>query len=328
MRGWAGEAADPRRPARWGTVTRLPHTPRMTTDVHQHLWPPVFVAALRHRRRAPRLEGWTLQLPGERPWEIDPRHHDPAARAKLAAADGDDRVLVAQSAALGLDRLPEREAAELAEAWLQGALALPAPFHAWAAACTPDAGMLTSALDRGAVGLEVAADAMAAPDGLDRLAPLLDTLNARDGAVLVHPGPAGAADAEGRPRWWAPVVVYVSQLHAAWWAWAAGGRARWPRVRVCFVALAGLAPLHVERHRARGGGPLASDPLTFVETSSYGERAIDAVGRVLGIDVICHGSDRPYAEPHIPDLGAAALHALRVRNPSRLLAGTFQEVHA
>ena len=300
----------------------------MTTDVHQHLWPPQFVAALRLRRRAPRLDGWTLHLPGEPPWELDPRDHDVAARAALAAADGDERVLVAPSAALGLDRLPTAEAEELAGAWLDGALALPPPFRAWAGGGSLDAGALSVALDAGAVGLELAADALAAPDGLDRLAPLLDTLAARGAAVLVHPGPAGRAAAEGRPRWWAPVVAYVSQLHAAWWAWIAGGRARWPRLPVCFAALAGLAPLHAERHRARGGDPLPSDPLTFVETSSYGERAIDAIGRVLGIDVICHGSDRPYAAPRLPDLGEAARHALRVRNPARLLAGTSQEAPA
>src|SRR3712207_6858876 len=49
------------------------------------------------------------------------------------------------------------------------------------------------------------------------------------------------SDAPGRPGWWAPVVSYVAQLHAAWWAWVAGGRERWPRLRVCFAALAGLA---------------------------------------------------------------------------------------
>jgi len=49
---------------------------------------------------------------------------------------------------------------------------------------------------------------------------------------------------------------------------------------------------------------------------------------VLGIDVICHGSDRPYAAPRLPDLGEAARHALRVRNPARLLAGTSQEAPA
>ena len=77
---------------------------------------------------------------------------------------------------------------------------------------------------------------------------------------------------------------------------------------------------------ARGGdGPLARgvvDPLMFVETSSYGSRAVDSVLRVLGVDMLVFGSDRPYAEPH-PDLGlgGAARHAIRVTNPARLLRG-------
>src|ERR687894_646062 len=125
--------------------------------------------------------------------------------------------------------------------------------------------------------------------------PRLDVLRAAGAPLLVHPGPAGAHDAASRPGWWAPVVPYVAQLHAAWWAWVAGGRARHPQLPVCFAALAGLGPLHGERHRARGGAGRAVDPLTFVETSSYGTLAIDAVIRVLGVDVVCYGSDRPYA---------------------------------
>ncbi|HWT24075.1 MAG TPA: hypothetical protein VN213_11265, partial [Solirubrobacteraceae bacterium] len=77
----------------------------MPTDVHQHLWPPAFLEALRGRREPPRLDGWTLHLAGERPCPIEPGDHHVATRAALADADGDDRVLVAPSAALGLDRL-------------------------------------------------------------------------------------------------------------------------------------------------------------------------------------------------------------------------------
>jgi hypothetical protein len=302
--------------------------PPVSVDLHQHVWPESFLAALRARRRRPRLAGWELQLPGERTWAIDPADHDVDARAAIAAADGDELVCVAPSAALGLDRLARAEAEELAAAWLDGALALPPPFRPWAMVGIrePDPRALREALERGAIGLEVAADVLAAADGLDRLGPLLDVLEEAGAALLVHPGPAGGDDAPGRPEWWAPVVPYVAQLHAAWWAWAAAGRDRHPGLRVCFAALAGLGPLHGERWRARGGGRAAIDPLAFVETSSYGTQAVDAVVRALGIDVVCHGSDRPYAEPPHPALGDAALHAIRTTNPGRLLARSLEEV--
>jgi hypothetical protein len=79
----------------------------------------------------------------------------------------------------------------------------------------------------------------------------------------------------------------------------------------------------------RGGGAGgAVDALTFVETSSYGTQAIDAVVRVLGVDVVCHGSDRPYAASRLPALGSAVVHAVHSRNPERLLAHALQEVPA
>jgi 6-methylsalicylate decarboxylase len=297
----------------------------MTVDVHQHLWPEPFLAALSARREPPRLDGWTLHLAGERPYAVDASAHDPERRAEDAE---EALICVAASAALGIDRLPPDEAAELAAAWLEGALELPEPFAAWATAGVrePDPEALRDALRRGAVGLEVAADTLAAPGGLDRLAPLLEALEDEGGALLVHPGPAGAADSPDRPRWWAAVVPYVAQLHAAWWAWTDGGRSRHPTLRVCFAALAGLGPLHGERQRARGGAAGRVDPQTFVETSSYGTQAVDAVLRVLGVDVVCHGSDQPYAEPARLALGDAALHAIQTRNPGRLLARTPEEV--
>ncbi len=291
-------------------------------DLHQHLWPDRFLAGLRARRRPPRLEGWTLELfEGDR-WPIDPAAHDPRTRPR-----GEQLIALAPSAALGIDRLAPAEAAELAEAWLAGVLALGQPYAPWAIAGTvaPDPAALTAALDRGAIGLEVAADALAAPDGLDLLAPLLQVLD--DRPLLVHPGPTAGLEAL-RPRWWTPTVEYTAQLNAAWWAWADGGRARFPRLPVCFVALAGLGPLHAERQRARGGVDAPVDPLTFVETSSYGTRAVDAVLRVLGVDVICHGTDRPYAEPVALDLDPAARHAITDANPARLLPRSILEVSA
>lgn len=300
---------------------------KMLIDVHQHLWPAPFLRVLRARRRPPRLDGWTLELFGGDRYAIDPADHDPAMRDH-----GEGLIALAVSAALGIDRLPPDDAAEMADAWLDAGLALGPPFCVWATAGTvdPDPDALQQALRRGAVGLEVAADALAAPDGLDRLAPLLEALG--DHPLLVHPGPTAGEEAL-RPPWWTPTVSYVNQLNAAWWAWAGGGgglggRERFPALPVCFVALAGLGPLHAERQRARGGAAATVDPLAYVETSSYGTRAVDAVLRVLGVDVICHGSDRPYADPAQLDLDPAAQHAIQHINPARLLARTTQEVLA
>src|SRR4051794_26676745 len=106
----------------------------MTVDLHQHLWPAPFLRALRARPRPPRLDGWTLELEGEPPFRVDPAAHDVGARTEQALAEGLELVAVAPSAVLGIDRLPEAEGRALADAWLEGALELPAPFRAWAPA--------------------------------------------------------------------------------------------------------------------------------------------------------------------------------------------------
>jgi hypothetical protein len=90
-----------------------------------------------------------------------------------------------------------------------------------------------------------------------------------------------------------------------------------------FAAGAGLAPVHHERYAARGGRPGPVDPLIHVDTSSYGPQGLDALARVLGIDALVLGSDRPYAAPVAPQqsqpMGDAALRAIRVTNPRRVL---------
>nr|BFE34283.1 hypothetical protein GCM10010200_065340 [Actinomadura rugatobispora] len=288
-------------------------------DVHQHLWGAPLIEALRARRTPPFLDGWTLHLDGEPPYEVDPADHDPALRAGLARADGLGLALVSLSTPLGAEWLPPGEAWPLLDAYHEGAAALPEPFGAWASTCVRkiDADATARALDLPVAGLQLPATALADADGYDRCAPLLDLLQERDLPLFVHPGPAPASS--GAPAWWAALVPYVQQMHAAWFAFRAHGRPRHPRLRVCFAMLAGLAPLHGERLAARGGGRGTVDPDAFVETSSYGPRAADSAVRALGVDVIVHGTDRPYAAPRDLALGEAAHHAFRVTNPHRLL---------
>ncbi|MFH9423799.1 amidohydrolase [Streptomyces sp. NPDC017529] len=293
----------------------------MPTDVHQHYWPPQFTELLRTRRAPPRLDGWTLHLPGEPPYAVDPAGHDLTARTELARADGLDRALVSLSSPLGIEHLPPAEAAPLLDAFHDGALALPAPFGVWASPCLadPDPAPVERLLRRGCAGLQLPATALLDAAGWAYCAPLVDAAVRHDKPLFVHPG-AAPAPAPSGPPWWPALVPYLHQLHASWFAFRAFGRPRHPRLRVCFAALAGLAPLHGERLTARGGRDRGRvDPGVFHETSSYGTRAVDAVVRAAGIDVVVSGSDRPYAVPVLPDLGAAAVHALRTANPARLL---------
>ncbi len=295
-------------------------------DIHQHVWPDALVEELRRRSQPPRLDGWTLHTSGEPPFEVNPADHDIAQRSALAARDGVDLVVIGLSSPLGIEYLAPEEAEPLLDAYHNGVADLGSPFAGWAAACLTeiDVAGLTKQLDRGLAGLQLPAGALAEESGFRWCAPLLDVLAERDLPLFIHPGPSvGAA---GGPAWWAAIVPYVQQLHAAWFAFRAFGRPTYPSLRVCFTALAGLGPLHGERLAARGGAdPLTRgvvDPRMFVETSSYGNRAADSVMRVLGVDMLVFGSDRPYAQPR-PDLGLGepARHLIRVTNPVRLLRG-------
>ena len=299
-----------------------PPTSRGYLDIHQHLWPRGFVEALRRRFEPPFLDGWNLRLPDEPDFAVTPADHDIALRAEL---DGQaEFVGVSLSSPLGLEYLHPDVAVPLIDVWHTEAALLPRPFGFWAAmalrAAEPEG--LAKVLAAGAVGWQVPATALSEPGDVEKMGPLLAVCESAGKPVLIHPGPARPdGQARARPPWWPAVVDYPAQLGAAWWSWYEAGRSQFPDLRVCFAAGAGLAPVHHERMTARGGGRLRLDPLTFVETSSYGPRAVDALIRVLGIDVIVNGTDRPYAGPTDFALGDAAHHAVRVTNPTRLLEG-------
>lgn len=292
-----------------------------TIDVHQHLWPTALLEALRRRTAPPVLRGWMLHTAGEAPFAVRPDDHDPAVRSALDPAT--THALVSLSSPLGIENLPPDEAHPLLAAWHQGVLGLSEPFAGWASVSSrePDVDGLKGLFSDGLCGLQVPAGDLATPAALERVAPVLRRCEELGRPVLVHPGPV-LRSAPDLPGWWPAVVDYPAQLQAAWWSWRHVGRALLPELRICFVAGAGLAPLHHERLAARGGGRSVVDPNAYVDTSSYGRQGVDGLIRALGIDVIVLGSDRPYVTPFTdPYLGAAADHALRVANPTRLLEG-------
>jgi 6-methylsalicylate decarboxylase len=297
-------------------------------DVHQHLWTEGFVAALARRDVAPLVRrdgrGLVARVPGEPDSPFGPAMHDPGLRAAALRAGGQDRALVCMSTPLGVEALLEDEARPLLAAWHDGVFAAGDPFGVWGAlplhGATP--ADVDALLDRGAVGVSLPASAIAGPHELDAAGPLLARLAERDAPLFVHPGPAAAGAPRAPAPWWPALTGYVFDVHAAWHAFAAWGRAAHPRLRVCFAMLAGLAPLHAERSTVRGGPAGPPDPLVFYDISSYGPRAIAAMAGAAGLDQLVTGSDRPVVEPPVrPPLGADVAALMATVNVHRLLHG-------
>jgi len=280
----------------------------MQIDVHQHFWTEPLLDCLAARRTLPfvrRSNGLTiLHSAGEQPYLVDVEAESAGRRASQVEADNLDLALVALSSAIGVEALPRAQACELIEAHLQGALELPETFATWGpVALDPvDPDDVDRLLARGCVGVSLPAAALAGPDALAQLVPLLARIEARGATLFVHPGPApGTVRAEAslsEPLWWRPLTDYVSQMQAAWLTFATLGRREHPRLRVLFAMLAGCAPLLSERLQARGGPEVElRDPLSFYDTSSFGPAAVETLARRVGSEQLVYGSDRPVVEP-------------------------------
>jgi hypothetical protein len=301
------------------------------TDVHQHLWPEGFVAALAGRAQAPSVRrdgrGWVVRVPGEPDSPFGPATHDPAVRAAGLRAGGLERALLCMSTPLGVEALAEEEARPLLDAWHDGVFAAGGAFGVWGALPVHGghADDVDALLDRGAVGVSLPAAALADPAAVEAAGPLLEALERRGAPLLVHPGPVGppAPDAGRGAAWWPALTTYVSDVHLAWHAFLGFGRAQHPALRVCFAMLAGLAPLHAERLAVRGGpADAVNDPNIFYDTSSYGPRAVAAMAGVVGLDQLVTGTDRPVVDPPLrPPLGERAAVAMSTTNVHRLLHG-------
>jgi 6-methylsalicylate decarboxylase len=305
----------------------------VATDVHQHLWPEGFVAALARRDVAPSVRrdgrGWVIAVPGEPDSPFGDATHDPAARAASLRASGLDRALLCMSTPLGVEALDEDQARPLLDAWHDGVFAAGDAFGVWGALPVHGAtsGDVDALLDRGAVGISLPAAALASPSRIAAAGPVLAALAARDAPLFVHPGPIATPGADARDdgdaAWWPALTTYVSDVHLAWHAFLGFGRPDHPTLRVCFAMLAGLAPLHAERLALRGGPAEAiNDPNLFYDTSSYGPRAIAAMAGVVGVDQLVTGSDRPVVDPPlVPPLGTDAEVLMTTTNVQRLLDG-------
>jgi hypothetical protein len=282
----------------------------MTFDVHQHLWPEAFVSALSRRTEAPCLEdrGRVLRL-AEGSYDLDLGAHDLVRRLALLDRDGIDVAVVSLQSTLGAERHPE----------------LVAAYHDSIAELVEAAGGRLRAFAcgecrEGFVGACVSAERLLA--GIDELARELEHA---EQILFVHPGPAPVPP-DGAPPWWPAVVDYTAQLQAAFAAWIAGGATRFPRLPVVFAILAGGAPFQLERLRSRGvDEPDALGPNVYLETSSYGRRALTLCLDAYGPDRLLYGSDVPVIDPRptlkaLRGLGRDVFDAVAHENPTRLFA--------
>jgi hypothetical protein len=281
-------------------------------DLHQHLWPEAFISALAGRATVPYLRGSTVQL-SEGGFELDLREHELERRLAALDRDGTELAVVSLQTTVGLDGLPPDERARLVEIWEEGIRELVAASGGRLAALSAGGSR------EGFVGAAVGSDRLA---DLDGLAPLLDAIDRQGGFLFVHPS-GGPIDAH--PPWWSAVAVYPAQMQAAYLSWLAHGQARWPSLSVVFAILAGGAPFQLERLATRGvdvRSTLHSN--VFLDTASYGRRALELCIETFGVAQLVYGSDIPVADPAptlraVLGFGESVAHMIRDLNPARLL---------
>ena len=287
----------------------------MTTDVHQHLWPEPFVAALSARTTPPRLAGSNLYLDGEPVWPLNLELNELETRLALLDRWEIERAVVSLLPTVGLGRVPADEADDLAGVWEAGILELA---RAAPGRIVP---LATRTPAEGFAGLCVEAPELL---DLDAIEPRLEALVRSGGFLFVHPGPANAPD--GAPDWWTAIVDYTAQMQAAYASWLASGAARWPELDIVFAILAGGAPFQLERMAARGlderGAML---PRVWFDTATYGRRAMDLVLSTFGVERMIFGSDIPVVDPQpgieaVRSFGEAVATAVFSANPYHLLA--------
>ena len=285
-----------------------------TYDLHQHLWPEGFIAALRARHTPPLLDGTDLVTPEGR-FTLDLADHDPGERVATLDRAGVDVAVLSLQPSLGLALLDEAERDDLENAWLEGIGQLVGSGDGRFLALSP------TRHREGFAGVCVGATALL---DLDASAPVLDEVERRGELLFVHPD-AGAPPDSSKPSWWGWAVGYPSQMQAAYLAWLAGGRERWPHLRVLFAILAGGGPLQLERLAQRGLDVRSTlDPNVFIDVATYGRRAIELCIETFGVTQLAYGSDTPIVDAQstlaaVRGFGDSVARILQIDTPTRLL---------
>ena len=242
-------------------------------DIHQHLWPEAFVDVLSRRRRAPRLRGAKLEIQGDTVWDVDLDVHRVDRRLALLDRFELETAVVSLQPTLG-PRPPSGRRPGRARRGVGGR------------ACS------SSPVNGGSSRLRHRGRATASPGSSSRRSSCSTCRRWRRGSMrcVTHGGflfvhPATATVPAGKPDWWPAVVDYAAQMQAAYAAWLLDGVEQWPDLDVVFAILAGGAPFQMERLASRGVEERAAvRPRVWLDTASYGSRALDFTMSALGID--------------------------------------------
>ena len=287
----------------------------MTTyDVHQHLWPQGFVAALRARDAPPFIDGDVLTTQEGR-HAIQLADHDLTSRLRILDRDEIDVAVLSLQTSLGLEALAADERDPLEAAWVEGVLGLVATSEGRLLAFSPS--IVRSGFAGVSIGSSVLTD-------LDSATSVLDEAEASGTVVFVHPD-AGRSPGGARPPWWDWVTGYPARMQEAYLAWLAFGRDRWPTLHIVFAMLAGGGPFQLERLARRGVDVRSAlDPNTFFEVSTHGRRAIELCVETFGVGQLAYGSDTPVVDSRptldaVRGFGDAVTHVLQTDTPTRLL---------
>ena len=273
-------------------------------DVHQHLWPEQLIAALSRRTKPPRLHGSRLELV-DGAYDVDLDEHRLERRIELLDRDGIDVACISLQPTLGC------EADET----------LVSAYHEGIQEVVAVSGGRLRALAYAEQRDGFAGACVSAHRVLDGIEELAAELRGANQFLFVHPGIPAKARAD-LPAWWPVVVDYPTQMEAAFLAWVTGVVD--PDVPVVFALLAGGAPFQLERLASRGVAPAVSENV-YLDTASYGRRALELCIASLGPRRLVYGSDTPVIDSAptlraLRDLGDAVATAACEGNPARLLA--------
>lgn len=289
-------------------------------DMHAHFYGETLMRALARRDTPPFVERdgsgrrW-LVAPTAR-FPVTPAMGEAGARVQLLDAAGIERQLLTFPGALGADALPAAEAAPLIRDCNDELAAVrrahPTRFATLAGLPYADPEAAIAELERacgplGHRGFILPANFVLEGRRLEALLPLLAAADRLGAHVMVHAGPrpgelgqAAAQFADLQLHRGSSVALQAAMTQATLTLIFSDLMERFPRVTLQVINLGGVLPFLVERMDQVAAGRRPGDPLpsalaprVYVDSASFGPRALALAAQVFGAGRVLLGSDCP-----------------------------------